>query len=98
MPQTKHIRGIHKNAVYAAVMALRGAKVQSPELAAKLSTLHACMAKDTDWSVNEVRFCLLDYRDGNRSLATRIMTRKQAWELNKRLEGSGMAFAQITGY
>lgn len=38
-------------------------------------------------------FLLRDYRDNSKTLARRTMNRLEAWKLNKRLEGTGMAWA-----
>lgn len=43
-------------------------------------------------------FALIDYRSFNKKLAHRNMTRLEAYELNKRLEGTGFAWAVISGY
>lgn len=36
---------------------------------------------------------LIDYRNGNEKIVSKALTRKKAWLLNKRLEGTGLAFA-----
>lgn len=45
-----------------------------------------------------VRFTLMDYRDDNKHLATRTMTRYEAGILNNRLRDTGFAWAQTGGY
>lgn len=47
---------------------------------------------------NEARHILIDYRNGNEHIATKIMTRKKAFEMNARLKDTGYAWAVKGGY
>lgn len=46
----------------------------------------------------DVRFTLMDYRDNNKHLASRVMSRYEAGTLNNRLRDTGFAWAQTGGY
>lgn len=45
-----------------------------------------------------VRFTLMDYRDNNKRLASRVMSRYEAGTLNNRLRDTGFAWAQTGGF
>jgi len=47
---------------------------------------------------HEVRHALIDYRNENEVLAIKTLSRQKAWELNRRLKGSGFAWSVKTGY
>lgn len=49
-------------------------------------------------SPSEVTHLLLDYRNGNTVVARKTMNRRQAYEFNQRLKGTGFAWAVRTGY
>lgn len=46
----------------------------------------------------EVPHVLLDYRNDNKQLARLVLNRREAYNLNQRLKGTGMAFAAKGGY